>query len=79
MYQQQMQRNYQPYNNGQQYGYAPNVPPSNMQTYNSGVRPTEQPQYMPPAQPMQPAQPTQPIQPTLPPEMQESQNNNVNN
>ncbi len=88
MYQQQMQRNYQPYSNAQQYGYAPNVPPSNMQTYNSGVRPTEQPQYMPPAQPMQttqpaqmaqPTQPTQSTQLTLSPEMQEFKNNDVNN
>ncbi len=86
MYQQQMQRNYQPYNNGQYYGYAPNVAPSNMQAYNSGGRPTGQPQYMPPTQPMQntqPAQPyhqpVQPTQSTLPPEMKENQNNNVNN
>ncbi len=62
MYQQKMQNGYGAYNynNQQPYGYAPNVPPSNMQGYNSGAGAYAQPQYAPPSQPYY--QPTQPMQ-----------------
>lgn len=92
MYQQQMQRAYQPYANPQYYGYNPNIQQPNMQpynmqqpnmqtpdmqTYNQGGAYTPQ-QPMQAQQPQQPMQAQQPQQPTIPPEMQDFRNNNLN-
>lgn len=63
MYQQQMQRGYQPYGNQQYYGYNPN-----MQPYNQGG-------YAPQQQPQQPIQSQQSQQCTNPTQTQDFYNN----
>lgn len=57
MYQQQMQRGYQPYGNQQYYGYNPNMQQPNMQPYNQGG-------YAPQQQPIQSQQSQQCTNPT---------------
>lgn len=68
MYQQQMQRGYQPYGNQQYYGYNPNMQQPNMQPYNQGGYASQQ-------QPQQPIQSQQSQQCTNPTQTQDFYNN----